>query len=190
MNEKKNILAIVGTNSSKSTNRQLLEYIKRNYSETFNIHLREINNIPIFNLDRLNGGDIPGEVIDLIDIINFADGVIISTPEYNQSITAALKSVLEWLSVNIKESLPLKEKKVMIVGASSGFLGTVRGQVQLKQILRSPGLEANILEGNDFFLGNSNKKFDILGNLKEENDRLFLDKCLNNFKKFLEEGAK
>ena len=57
--------------------------------------------------------------------ITRADGVIIATPEHNHTISAALKSVLEWLSFEVH---PFENKPVMIVGASYYDQGTSRAQ--------------------------------------------------------------
>lgn len=55
--------------------------------------------------------------------ITRADGVIIAIPEHNHTISAALKSVLEWLSFEVH---PFENKPVMIVGASYYDQGTSR----------------------------------------------------------------
>lgn len=47
--------------------------------------------------------------------------MIISTPEYDHSIPAVLKSMIEWLSYTTR---PLIDKPVMITGASLGALGS------------------------------------------------------------------
>ena len=43
------LIAIVGTNSQKSTNRQLLQYMKNHFEPKANIELVEIKEIPMFN---------------------------------------------------------------------------------------------------------------------------------------------
>ena len=76
-----------------------------------------------------------------------ADGVIIATPEHNHTVTAGLKSLLEWLSFKIH---PLENKPVMIVGASYYDQGTSRAQLHLRQILDAPGVNALVMPGNEF----------------------------------------
>ena len=43
------LIGLVGTNSKKSTNRQLLQYIQKHFSEQAEIELVEIKDIPMFN---------------------------------------------------------------------------------------------------------------------------------------------
>src|SRR5690625_3544861 len=91
-----NLIGIVGTNSDQSTNRQLLQFIQKHVADQANIEICEIKDLPAFNKPKENQA--PEEVQALAAKITAADGVIISTPEYNHSIPAILKSVLEWLS--------------------------------------------------------------------------------------------
>ena len=43
------LIAIVGTNSKRSTNRQLLEYMQKHFADKAEIELVEIKDIPVFN---------------------------------------------------------------------------------------------------------------------------------------------
>ncbi|WP_373279826.1 NADPH-dependent FMN reductase [Lactococcus fujiensis] len=89
------LVALVGTNASYSYNRKLLWYMKKRFGQLAQIDVLEISDLPLFSEDTL---DRPDSVLFLSNKIAEADGLIISTPEYDHSITAALKSVLEWLS--------------------------------------------------------------------------------------------
>src|SRR5699024_11664626 len=90
----KNFIAVVGTNSDHSTNRNLLEFIQRHFAGKANIEICEIKNLPVFN--KPDSQEPPEEVERIANKINDADGVIISTPEYNHSIPAVLKNAFEW----------------------------------------------------------------------------------------------
>ena len=159
------LIGIVGTNSDTSTNRKLLQFMKKHFAETVEIDVCEIADIPAF--DEPDDKNAPHGVQILSDKITNSDGVIIATPEYDHSIPAALKSVLEWLSYTTR---PLIDKPVMIVGASHGSLGTSRAQAHLRQILDAPELKARILPGSEFFLGRSLEAF------SQANDLLYADK--------------
>lgn len=111
-----------------------------------------------------------------------ADGVIIATPEHNHTTSAALKSTIEWLSYQIH---PFDGKPVMIVGASYYQQGSSREQLHLRQILDSPGVNAMVLPGNEFLLGNAKKSFDSHYHLKNEATINFLGTCLENFVKYV-----
>ena len=134
------LIAIVGTNSKRSTNRQLLQYMSKHFADKAEIELVEIKDIPMFNkpADR----SVPELVSEIAEKIDAADGVLIGTPEYDHSIPAVLMNALAWLSYGI---YPLLNKPVMITGASYGTLGSSRAQLQLRQILNAPEIKANVL---------------------------------------------
>ncbi|MBB5888101.1 NADPH-dependent FMN reductase [Lactovum miscens] len=171
-----NFIALVGTNASFSYNRKLLWFMKKHFGTQANIEIQEISDIPMFIEDAV---EVPKRVNDLIQIIEISDGIIFSTPEYDHSISAALKSTIEWLSWG--EFHPLTNRPVMIVGASLGNMGTVFAQENLRQILSSPGLNSFVLPGNQFLLGNAAKAFDINGNLIDERTITWLEHCFTAF---------
>ncbi|MFD0898272.1 NADPH-dependent FMN reductase [Loigolactobacillus binensis] len=172
------ILEIVGTNAPKSYNRTLLAYMQKRYgSANKEISLLEINNIPLFN-EAFFTQERPAVVQDLYDQVDTADGLIISTPEYDHAITAALKSVMEWLSC---EKELMLQKPVMLVGTSLGVQGTSRAQDNLRQILNSPGLAAKVMAGNEFLLGLGKQKFNEKGQLIDQGTIAFLDECFDQF---------
>jgi NAD(P)H-dependent FMN reductase len=158
-------LAIVGTNSDVSTNRMLLQFMQKHFSDEAEIEVYEIKDLPAFM--ETEDSDIPEKVAELSDKILNADGVIIATPEYDHAIPAVLKSALEWISYT---SQALTDKPVLIVGASHGTLGSSRAQAHLRQILDSPELAARIMPSSEFLLGKSQSAFDLAGNL------IYLDK--------------
>lgn len=153
-------LAIVGTNSDVSTNRTLLQFMQKHFSNEAEIEVYEIKDLPAFM--EPEDSDIPEKVAELSDKISNADGVIIATPEYDHAIPAVLKSALEWISYT---SQALTDKPVLIVGASHGTLGSSRAQAHLRQILDSPELAARIMPSSEFLLGKSQSAFDLSGNL-------------------------
>lgn len=93
------LIGLVGTNSAESTNRKLLEYIQRHFSDKADIELLEIKDLPLFNkpADR----QLPDSVLKMAAKIEKAEGVIIGTPEYDHSIPASLMNALAWLSYGI-----------------------------------------------------------------------------------------
>ena len=171
----KKFIGIVGTNSDHSTNRQLLQFMKNHFSSKAEIEIVEIKDMPVFN--KPENKDIPEIVQTMADKIDDADGVIISTPEYDHAVTASLMNALSWLSYGI---FPFVDKPVMITGASYGTLGSSRAQLHLRQILDAPELKARIMPSSEFLLSHSLQAFDEENNLTnveqtEKLDRLFED---------------
>lgn len=173
------LIAIVGTNSRKSTNRQLLQYMKNHFEPKADIELVEIKEIPMFNKPADKA--VPDIVLEIAEKIKAADGVIIGTPEYDHSIPAVLMNALAWLSYGI---FPLLGKPVMITGASYGTLGSSRAQLQLRQILNAPEIKANVL-ADEFLLSHSLQAFDNAGNLVDLDTIQKLDAIFDDFRLFV-----
>ncbi|WP_119327081.1 NADPH-dependent FMN reductase [Companilactobacillus musae] len=173
-------IAIVGSNSNKSTNRELLKYMQRHFQPQAEIELVEIAGLPIFkkSADKY----VPQEAKEIAKKIESSDGVIIATPEYDHSIPAVLSSALAWLSYGIH---PFVDKPVMITGASYGSLGSSRAQAQLRQILDSPELKARIMPSSEFLLGHSLQAFDDNGNLNDQDVAKELDGLFKDFLQFV-----
>lgn len=172
----KNLVAIVGTNSNESTNRQLLQFMKQHFTKDANIEIIEIKDLPLFNKpDEVNLPDLVKEISNKIEL---SDGVIISTPEYDHSVPASLINALSWLSFH---NHPFVDKPVMITGASYGTLGSSRAQMHLKQILDSPELKARTMPSSEFLLSHSLQAFDDNGNLKDEVQRKRLEALFQDF---------
>ena len=172
-------IAIVGTNAKKSYNRKLLQFMKKHFESKAEIEVLDITDVPMFNQsDNQSYSD----VIQMFNNkITECDGVIMATPEYNHSIPSGLKSLIEWLSFDLH---PLAGKPVMIVGASLGTQGSSRAQLHLRQILDAPGVDANVMPGYEFLLGNAGKAFDEAGDLVNEGTIDFLDICFLRFMRF------
>ena len=178
-------VGLVGSNAELSYNRKLLQFIQREFKLKFELEVLEIDEVPVFNQDEK--WDDCFQLRYLYNKITRADGVIIATPEHNHTITASLKSVLEWLSFKVH---PFENKPVMIVGASYHDQGTSRAQVHLRKILDAPGVNAYTLPGNEFLLGKAKEAFDANGNITNEGTVKFLESCLDNFVKYVEVVSK
>ena len=181
----KKFIGLVGTNSEQSTNRELLKYMAKHFEDSAEIELVEIDHLPLYDKPR-NYTVLP-EVKEIADKIEAADGVIVSTPEYNHSPTAALTNALAWLSYGV---YPFVDKPVMIVGASYGTLGSSRAQTHLRQILDAPELRARTMPSNEFLLGHSLTAFDKEGQLVYEEKVKELDHIFTEFVDFVDLIAK
>ena len=175
------LVAIVGTNSDRSTNRKLLKFMQKHFSDKADIEVLEIKQLPAFNEpeDKLA----PTEVQAFSEKILAADGVIISTPEYDHTIPAPLASALEWIAYT---SRALINKPTMIVGASLGLLGTSRAQAHLRQILDAPELKARVMPGTEFLLGHSEQVLDDDNHLNNPEKVAELEEHFAEFQNFVE----
>ncbi|HEM3939200.1 NAD(P)H-dependent oxidoreductase [Streptococcus suis] len=178
------LLGLVGTNSARSTNRKLLQYIKQHFADKADIELVEIKDLPVFN--KPANRELPESVKELVAKIESADGVIIGTPEYDHSIPAVLMNALAWVSYGV---YPMLNKPVMITGASYGTLGSSRTQLQLRQILNAPELKATVLP-DEFLLSHSMKAFDTNGELIDLEISQKLDAIFDDFRLFVKMTSK
>ena len=85
-----------------------------------------------------------------------ADAVFFSTPEYNHSIPGALKNAIDWVSRPIATN-PLRNKPVVVIGASTGMFGAVWAQAELRKVLAATG--ARVVEG-EVPVGHAQTRFD------------------------------
>jgi chromate reductase, NAD(P)H dehydrogenase (quinone) len=160
------IAAFSGSLRKDSYNSALLNAAVELKPENMKIEILDINDIPIFNDDeRLR--NIPESVKILSEKISSADGIIISTPEYNYSIPGVLKNTIDWVSK--MPSGPFNEKPTAIMGASPGMLGTVRAQMHLRQI--SLALNLDVLNKPEVYVNLAKDKFDSNGKLLHEPTR-------------------
>lgn len=140
MTGKTKILAMAGSLRKDSYNRKILQIAKSLAAELGaeieEADLKELA-LPIYDGD-IEAQGFPASVQKLHQTAAQANLYLIATPEYNFSVPAALKNALEWLSRGPK---PMAGKVAAIFGASSGMGGTIRAQMQLRQIL----LDLNVI---------------------------------------------
>jgi chromate reductase, NAD(P)H dehydrogenase (quinone) len=139
-----NILAISGSLRAASHNTALLRAAAEHAPEGVEIELFEgLDRVPPYNEDH--DTDIPPvEVERLRDEIRAADGVLISTPEYNGSIPGQLKNLIDWASRPRGTDAALYGKPVAVLGASPSDYGALWAQDHLRKALGIAG--ARVLE--------------------------------------------
>jgi chromate reductase len=82
----------------------------------------------------------PAGVRALRDAIADADALLISTPEYNASIPGVLKNAIDWASRPFPGNV-LRDKPVLVIGASTGLFGAVWAQAELRKVLKHAGAD-------------------------------------------------
>src|SRR4029078_9191532 len=92
----KNILAIIGSASTNSSNLKLVKLIEKFLGQEYNLSVFEnLKTLPHFD-PGLSVNNPPAEIIAFRDTVLKADGIIICTPEYVFSIPSGLKNAIEW----------------------------------------------------------------------------------------------
>jgi chromate reductase, NAD(P)H dehydrogenase (quinone) len=174
------IIAISGALRKASTNTGLCRALAEVAPAGVSVEITTLHGIPLYDGDLEATSGKPEAVKALDAKIRAADGVVISTPEYNFSIPGVLKNATDWLS---RGGSPFKWRRVGVIGAADGPLGTGRSQYHLRQNLQ--GMEAIVMPKPEFFAGHASEKFDKDGNLTDPDSRLRLGKWLESYVAFL-----
>lgn len=168
-----------------SFNKKLISNAHRLFKENQGAHTLELLSfndfpMPVYDGDIETQG-IPAGVIALASKISASDAVIISTPEYNGSIPGSFKNAIDWVS-RVKP-MPWAGKNILLMGASPGALGAVRGLLHARQPLDICGA---FVFPETMGLPKANEAFDEAGNLKEAALEERLRKFLGRFKAHIE----
>lgn len=119
--------------------------------------------LPLYDGDLEAEEGIPRQVTDLGELLAGADGIVISTPEYNKNLPGVLKNALDWLSRT--KLAPLSGKPLAIVSAAAGRAGGERSQYSLRHCLTP--FRPRILQGPEVMIAGANGAFDDEGRLKD-----------------------
>lgn len=132
LSHKINILAIIGSASTHSSNLKLVEEIAMLSPEFFNIFIFDnLKSLPHFD-PELSGTNPPIEVVDFRNSIEQADAVIICTPEYVFSIPSGLKNAIEWcIATTVFSNKPVG----LITASASGEKGHESLQLIMKTVM-------------------------------------------------------
>ena len=118
----KKVVTIAGSNSQKSINKLLIEYTVSLLKEVEIITI-DLNDyiLPIYGEDFEAENGIPTAVKRLDEIIDSADGFVISLAEHNGSYSAVFKNILDWLSrINMQI---WRERPMLLFATSPGGRG-------------------------------------------------------------------
>jgi chromate reductase, NAD(P)H dehydrogenase (quinone) len=174
------IIAISGALRKASTNTGLCRALGDVAAAGILVEVATLHGIPLYDGDLEAESGKPESVKELDAKIRNADGIVISTPEYNFSVPGVLKNATDWLS---RGGSPFKWRRVGVIGAADGPLGTGRSQYHLRQNLQ--GMEAIVMPKPEFFAGHASQKFDKEGNLTDADSRKRLGQWLESYVAFL-----
>lgn len=175
------VLAIPGSLRRDSFNRSLLGAAVPLAPSGMSINVYDrLGEVPVFNED-LEHPPPPG-VQDLREAVARSHGIIIATPEYNQSVPGVVKNTIDWLSRSAGPD-GLAGKPVAVTGVTTGPWGTRISQTMLRQMLTST--EAVVLPRPTVFLRDGASLFDGGGNLVDPETRERLRHFLRSFERWI-----
>lgn len=174
------IVGLSGSLRRHSFNTALLRAAVNLMPDGSTLDVHTLHGIPLFDADDEATRGIPPAVARLKEAVVAADGVLVATPEYNNSIPGVLKNGIDWLS---RPPSDIKRvfggKPIAIIGASPGGFGTVLSQAAWLPVMRTLG--ASVWSGGRLLLSRAGHAFDADDRLVEESVRQQLQAFLAGF---------
>jgi len=177
------ILLLAASLRTDSCNKKLINLIA-NLSEQQKINTEKLDFAnflaPLYSGDVEEKSGLPEAAQKFITQLKSADGLIISSPEYNFSTPGTLKNLIDWVS----RSTPMAWLKcpIMLCSASPALAGGNRGLLQTVTALQC-ACGAYIFPPM-FSLGNAYEAFNSDGSLKDNNLEQKLAKNITEFVSF------
>ncbi|WP_068084714.1 NADPH-dependent FMN reductase [Polycladidibacter stylochi] len=164
------IMVISGSKRSGSQNMKLAalasSYFSRLGADVSLINLSDFP-MPIYDGDLEMEKGVPEHALKLRAFMLQQQGVFITSPEYNASISPLLKNTLDWMSREKSDGRSPFQNRVFALGAASpGGLGGIRGLMHLRNLMEV-GLGATVIP-EMIALGNAGSAYDEDGNLQDD----------------------
>ena len=161
------VLGISGSLRRGSRNTALLRAAQELAPDGMMIGIADLVDLPMYNWDDEQANGYPEPVARFRAELADADAFLIATPEYNYSVTGALKNAIDWASRGGPDA-PINHKPAAIFGAG-GRLGTARSQEHLRLILRHNNLQ--VVTSPEVLVAFAGDKFDDDLNLTDDRTR-------------------
>ncbi len=175
MSKKPKILVFAGSLRKDSYNKKIAKLAAKDAegagAEATYLDLADYP-LPIYSADIEEAEGLPANALKLKELFFNHDAFIICSPEYNSSISGALKNAIDWVSrpasSNEVSLRCFNDKVALILSASVGGLGGLRGLVHLRAILEN--INVLVIPGQKA-ISNAMEAFDAEGNLKSNAQR-------------------
>jgi len=178
------LVGMSGSLRKGSYNTMLLKAAAQLLPTDVSMEIISIEDIPLYNadLDLPAAKQRPQPVEHFRKMLTDADGILISSPEYNYSIPGGLKNAIDWASRG--EDSPLLRKPVAVIGATTGLWGTTRMQLAFHNVFLF--LDMKPVYKPEVLVALSEKKFDKNGKLIDEMAKKLLKQKLEALKEMIQ----
>ena len=178
------ILGLSGSLRAGSFNSSLLRAAAAAMPKDVTLEIGTIKGIPLYDGDVEAKQGLPDTVVKLKERVVATDGLLLVTPEYNNSLPGVFKNAVDWLS-RPPADIPrvFANRPVGVIGASPGGFGTLLSQTAWLPVLKTLGTAAYF--GGRLQVSRADGVFDAVGNLVDERIREQLKKYLAGFSEFV-----
>ena len=178
------IIGLSGSLRAGSYNASLLRAAQESAPEGVDLQIASIRDIPLYDGDVEASSGIPKPVAQLKDRIAAADGLLLVTPEYNNSIPGTFKNAIDWLS-RPPSDVPrvFRNRPVALIGATPGRGATNLAQAAWLPVLRTLGTRPWF--GGRLAVAEAGKVFDAAGALVDDRVRTQLGTFMSGFAQFI-----
>ena len=165
------ILAFAGSTRRDSFNRRLIAFaVEKAREQGADVALIELRDfpMPLYDGDFEQEKGPPETATRLFEMMKEHDGLLLSCPEYNSSITPLLKNMIDWVSRPREGEQSLAAFKGKIAGllsASPGNMGGMRGLVHVRSILSNIGV---LVVPDQVSVSSAHEAFDDHGVIRDE----------------------
>jgi NAD(P)H-dependent FMN reductase len=174
------IVGLSGSLRSGSYNSAVLRAAAALMPSDSELRVRSIAGIPLFNGDDEAAHGVPDLVSRLKDDIAAADGLLLVTPEYNNSIPGVTKNAIDWLSRPPADiARVFGGRPVAIAGASPGGFGTILSQNAWLPVFRTLG--ADLWSGGRLLVSRAGTLIDANGEVSDAKTREAIGKFMAGF---------
>ena len=178
------IIGMSGSLRKASFNSALLRAAVDVTPDGTTLDIASIQGIPLYDGDVESSTGIPSVVQDLKDRIAAADGLLLVTPEYNNSIPGVFKNAIDWLTRPAADiARVFNDRPVGLIGATPGRGGTILAQAAWLPVLRTLGTRPWF--GPRVTVSGARRVFDESGQLVDEDVRAQLQKFMTGFVGFI-----
>lgn len=177
------IIGISGSLRAASYNAALLRAAAALMPQGATLEIASIRGIPLYDGDLEAKDGLPAAVQQLKDLVAGADGFLIATPEYNNSIPGVLKNAIDWMTrPNTDIARVFGDRPLAVIGASPGGFGTILAQDAWLPVLRTLGTRPYF--GGRLMVSRAGSAFNDAGELVDEKIRAQLQQYLQGFVAF------
>jgi chromate reductase len=182
------IIGLAGSLRKASYNAALLRAAAALAPPGCRIEIASIREIPLFDGDVEAAEGPPPAVAALKDRIAAADGLLIATPEYNNSLPGVLKNAIDWLSRPADDiDRVFGDLPIGLIGATTGTGGTRLSQTSWLPVFRVLGMRPWF--GETLYVSNARQVFDSNGMLVDEKVKRLLAAYMSGFAAFVASTA-